>query len=218
MSHAYFGYIGRPFVDISGVLNTWCELSEKFLVYEHTPDDGCTYRHCHILALGIQLDTKQLYKRKDFRGLGLDGTKKQFGFQKYEEGKETIEYMSKGMFDPVINKGFDDNVLTLAKSKGYSKKEKPTKEEKEISQWELLRNDFHTSRDDPESTIKPTLYQVRKFVMRWYYKRTGLMPHASNYKRYVSTLYYEAVVEASKKNPTCNSPVIAMDEIMDWAY
>lgn len=119
MPYAYFGYLGKPYSDLSGVIDSWAAESEKLLVYEHGPDDGAGYVHCHLLIMGIKLDKKQLYKRKEFRNLGLDGKKKQFGFDVFQPGKKTIEYMSKGMYDPVYNKGFTDEEIKNAKDNGY---------------------------------------------------------------------------------------------------
>lgn len=229
MSYAYFGYINRPFVDISGVLHSWADISEKFIVYEHNEKDGSTHTHCHIFALGVQLDKKQLYKRKDFRALQLDGTKKEFGMNDYEPGRETLSYMTKGIYDPMMNKGFADQEIADAKAVGYSRKlqtsadadanapdkRSSTKTSEPLKEWNQLRKDFHEAFADNR---KPLLIDVRRWCMRWFYKKHGLMPHAPSYKRYSSTLYFEAVVNAEAKDPTCNCETTALDEILDWAY
>ena len=93
-------------------------------MYQHGPDDNSTKDHCHVLVLGLQLDKKQLYKRQEFKSLNLDGKKKQFGFDNYIPGKDTISYMSKGIYDPVYNKGFTQEEIQEAKAKGYVKKTK----------------------------------------------------------------------------------------------
>jgi len=220
MSHAYFGNVNRSFVDISGVLLSWSELSEKFIVYEHTPDDGCAKAHCHVLALGIQLDTKQLYKRKEWKALGMNGRNKEFGFAIYEPGRNTLEYMSKGMFDPKFNKGFTQEEIDAAKAKGYSKKivveNEDVKNVKE-SEFEQMRKDFQDSYYY-NNTSKPMLVDVRRWVFRWYWNRNGQAPFALNYKRNASSLYYGAVLAAAEKNPGMNCESTALDEILDWAY
>lgn len=121
-TYAYFGYLNGTFADISGVINSWARISRQLIVYQHGPDDKATKDHCHVLVLDIQLDKKQLYKRKEFKELQLDGKKKQFGFDTYIPGLETLSYMSKGIYDPVYNKGFSDTEIQEAKAKGYCKK------------------------------------------------------------------------------------------------
>jgi len=143
MPNAYFGYINRPFADISGVIRNWADISQKLLVYQHDPDDGCTHIHCHILALDVQLDTKQLYKRKDFRSLGLDGTKKEFGFNIFRPQLSTVEYMTKGIFDPVFNKGFEQDELDAAKRLGYIKPSKLANVNANVNQKKKSAKDTH---------------------------------------------------------------------------
>lgn len=121
MSYAYFGYINGTYSDISGVVSSWSTISEKLLVYQHGPDDGSSKDHCHLLVIGITIAKKHLYKRKEWKSLKLDGTKKEFGFDDYETGRETIGYMSKGIYDPVFNKGFTEEEIAEGKSKGYVK-------------------------------------------------------------------------------------------------
>lgn len=222
--NAYFGYINRPYCDISGVLNTWASMSERFIAFQHDERDGSTHTHTHILVMGIQMDKKQLYKRKDFRALGLDGTKKEFGMNAYEEGRETLRYMTKGIYRPVLNKGFTEEEIADAVANGYSRKvandnanDNDNANEQTHSQklWIQLRTEFHKYADQQ---TKPSLMDTRRFVLRWFYKKQGMMPFAPTYKRYASTLYYEAVVRASNRNPSCNCESIAIDELLDWSY
>lgn len=121
MSYAYFGYIAGTIADLSGIINSWAQSSEKLIAYQHGPDDGASYDHMHILVCGLKTDKKQLYKRKEWKALGLDGKKKQFGFDVFIPGKKTLEYMSKGIYDPVFNKGFSDEEIANAKANGYVK-------------------------------------------------------------------------------------------------
>jgi len=122
MPYAYFGYINRPFTDISGFVNKISSEAEKLLVYEQDHRDGSGHIHCHLLILNFPITKKQLYKRNMFKELQLDGTKKEFGFDEYQEGRDTISYMTKGIYDPVFNKGFTQEEITEAKSKGFIKK------------------------------------------------------------------------------------------------
>lgn len=121
MPYAYFGYINRPFIDISGFVNKISSEAGKLLVYEQDERDGSGHRHCHLLILDFPITKKQLYKRNMFKELQLDGTKKEFGFDEYVEGKDTIAYMSKGIFDPAFNKGFSQTEIAEAKSRGFVK-------------------------------------------------------------------------------------------------
>lgn len=221
MSYAYFGYINRPFVDVSGVLVKWSEIADKFIVYEHNSDDGCSHTHCHLLALGIQLDKKQLYKRKDFRELGLDGKKKEFGMDVYKEGLDTLEYMSKGMFEPVFNKGFTSEEIANAKAKGYSKKvvnvnaNANDNEKERYCEWEVIKKDALAFFANDN---RPTLDDVRTWTMRWYWKRDGRLPFANSYKRNACSIYYLLIENLESKFPNEYSVSVAMREVIDWAY
>lgn len=144
MTYAFFGFIGKPYCDISGVINNWARESEQLLVYEHGPDDGASYTHCHILVMGIKLDKKQLYKRKDWKELGLDGKKKQFGFDTFQSGKKTIEYMSKGMYDPVFNKGFDSETIANAKANGYVRTVNDNDNDNKVNYYRICKKIKHS--------------------------------------------------------------------------
>lgn len=215
--YAYFGYINGTFSDISGVIHSWARISERMLVYQHGPDDKAKNDHCHILVMGIQLDTKQLYKRKEFKQLGLDGTRKQFGFAKFIEGKDTIAYMSKGGYEPVFNKGYSEEEIAEQKSKGYNKKDKVVKKESDerYNEWEMLKKDFKGIMD---SDVLPCLHYTRTWTMRWYWKRDGRLPHVGNYKRNAASLYYGWSIDYHEKHPN-DVNLDARDQlVLDWAY
>lgn len=216
--YAYFGYINGTFNDLSGVIHNWASISEKLIVYQHGPDDGAANDHCHILVLGIQLDTKQLYKRKDFKQLGLDGTAKQFGFAKFIEGKDTIAYMSKGEYDPVYNKGFTQEEIDMSKIKGYNKKDKKIekKSDEKYNEWELIKKDFIKVK---EEYGRPCLQYTRTWTMRWYWKRDGRLPHVGNYKRNAASLFYGWTLEWAAKYPADTiTQDMNVQQIMEFAY
>jgi len=132
-----FGRINRPYEELVELLDSWKQESEMMLVYEHTPDDGCKTTHCHILCINITR-RKQLYDRQIWKDLKLSGSAN-FGFDKYKAGLPTIAYMSKGIFEPKVNKSFDPTLIEEEKKKGFIKdtKEKSTKAKKEVH-WDII--------------------------------------------------------------------------------
>lgn len=129
-----FGRINKPFTELKELLEAWAEESDQMLVYEHTQDDGCKTVHCHIIAINITR-RKKLYDRANWKALQLHGSA-QFGFDKFKEGQDTIAYMSKGIFDPKMNKGFAESLISEQKKLGYVKKDK--KVSKREVHWDVI--------------------------------------------------------------------------------
>lgn len=132
---AFFGRINRPYSDLSGVLVSWSLEAKKMLVYEHEPEtDGCNRIHCHILVIDSQATRKKLFERKNWKllkeQLNIRGSE-DFGFKNYEPGLKTIEYMSKGIYQPKLVIGYSPQEINDAKNNGYIKQDKQvTKKEK----------------------------------------------------------------------------------------
>jgi len=134
-----FGRINRPYEELKELFASWQQEADQFLVYEHTPDDGCKNLHCHILALNIT-SRKKLYDRQIWKALNLSGSAN-FGFDKYKPGLNTVAYMSKGIFDPKINKSFDLDFIIEQKKIGYIKDDKKNKESKKVKKetyWDVI--------------------------------------------------------------------------------
>ena len=134
-----FGRINRPYEEIKELMLSWADEALAFLVYEHTPDDGCAKTHCHILARSIK-PRKRLYERAIWKNLKLEGSK-DFGFDKFKEDKNTIPYMTKGIFDPKLVKGYNQDFLDKQKLAWTEPKKESIKakvERKQATHWQLI--------------------------------------------------------------------------------
>jgi len=74
MNHA--PRITRPYPDISGGLQEWADISERFIVAEHDPDQGCNKTHVHVGIWNCGVKDEALKRRfKTKTGLQLSGNK-----------------------------------------------------------------------------------------------------------------------------------------------
>jgi len=124
----------------------WAARCERMLCYEHPEDPNNL--HCHFLLVGVYESTDTL--KRDFRAHGLDlkgpgqvsfkttyklkacNTKVDITPQTW--GKY-ITYMSKGIYDPKYNKGFDAPYIAECKAKWTN----PVRQSRE----ESLLAEFH---------------------------------------------------------------------------
>lgn len=66
----------RHYDDISGGLQEWCDLSERFIVAEHDPDSGCAKTHVHIGMWNVRLQDEALKRRfRSKTGINMSGNK-----------------------------------------------------------------------------------------------------------------------------------------------
>jgi len=188
--------ISRAYEDIKDVIEDWEKVSAKLLVYQHDADEEVNRTHCHMLIQECELGIEGLKKR--VKSKGFMGNK-DWSFTTPDENIEKyIIYMTKGILDPVYNKGYDPAYLEKCKKKWVEpaakqrgERSEPTdkKETALIKQW-LEYRDYCMSYKDVKTTMHMELKDFRGMSINyWKSKNKGLMPTASTYKRFLVSVY-----------------------------
>lgn len=114
---------------IKTTVSDWSLKSEKVLCYQHT-GSKTEKVHCHLLLVGCSITPDQLKNLGKSHGLSGKGNgywsfktsfKDKSTGAKFPITDETIPkyicYMSKGIYDPLFNKGYEPDFLVDCKSK-----------------------------------------------------------------------------------------------------
>lgn len=192
----------------------------KYLGREHTPDEGCNRTHCHFAihykytkqALAKKLTSNNINGSDNYGILSVcEKTKKPYDFELL------AQYILKAMIlidgkppDTIRYSGItqEDVDVLSEKSRNYepNKRSKEGDDEK-LSEWDRI------SKEGIEhfKTEYFSLQDVKRFVMWWYYRKTGRMPLAYVYKRNVLSLYMVLITRTNG----VRSESIAIDEVID---
>ena len=95
--------------------------------------------------------------------------------------------MSKGILSPKYLKGIEDATIDEYRLKWVKPTHLPS-EQKKYKEIDELKKDILSA----PWALAPhsiTLDRVRTWTMHWYYKKTGEMPPATQYKRNASTIF-----------------------------
>lgn len=181
-------------------IQAWSDKCQKIIVYEHPADESVSETHIHVLIMGCEVKQEQL-SRIYYKFLSSDERKgNQLWAWEHKKWKanhpgqdyndEMITYMSKGKFDPMYVKGFDNELIALRKSQWVE----PVKQadnvlksrDKKVDEWDEIQTDFlekWLSIDDCN------FERVRTWTMSWYWKKYGRLPVTSVYKRNAGSLW-----------------------------
>lgn len=159
--HNFAVRVTLPFVDVSGVVRRWALAADKLLCYEHT--GSVTEKvHVHLLLIGCGVTADRL--KQYAKECGIEGTGNKFwsfktkskvaGPLTAETARRYITYMSKGQYDPLYVKGYDDEFLAECKAEWQQPEEV-------VSKYERMYNDFEDYmyrwlRDRPQKCIPGT--------------------------------------------------------------
>lgn len=101
----------RSYTDTRQVIEKFCEVSEKVLVYQHDSDTSVsrTHIHCYLCKVSVGTDTLKNYVKKVLGVVTPDewSFKTTYNKKRNKVDDGFVTYMSKGKLDPVYNKGFD---------------------------------------------------------------------------------------------------------------
>jgi len=201
--------ISRTFNDLSGIMLCF-EGIPNVLIYQHDADEDITRTHCHFLLEKSPIDTEGLKKRilkivKFFGNSDWSTSQKE-----YTSSEKYISYMSKGILEPVYNKGYETThidtlkALWLIPQRGViANQERITAPDLQygsarpiVSQQTLIEQ-YQAYLDElleNVSTMSPnlTLDHFRgPSLLYWRKRNGGLLPQTSTYKRFLASLYLE---------------------------
>lgn len=105
-----------PFDADSGIIKYLGKISDKLVIYEHPAKNTGKVVHCHgyittnTTAKSIRENIKKYVNIKGY-------------CMQVESMMKCFSYMSKGKYDPVLNKNVDDTLITNAKALGFDKED-----------------------------------------------------------------------------------------------
>lgn len=97
------------------VVGLWAMRCNKILVYEHLGTRTGKI-HIHLALLGTSVDKKQLRNIAMTTKLPVSGNE-WCSFKNWDKNMDYVTYMSKGLLDPVYNKGYELQELQTCKDK-----------------------------------------------------------------------------------------------------
>lgn len=121
----YAPRVSLSYNDMSGVIHVWAKSCTQMAVYQHSPDQGCTKTHVHMIMLGCTYKTCETLKKQFYKltGSELDGNELWEWTHKEWEGQPDlsfITYMSKGELRPVFVKDITDEEIEELRKKWVS--------------------------------------------------------------------------------------------------
>lgn len=190
----------------------------RYLGRTHSPDEGCERTHSHF---AIQYKYTKQALSKFLNSNGINGSENYGILSRCEKSKKPYDfdklsiYILKGIIDETVryNGIAEDTCKTYREQWNDYKKDiesgKTNPTPRVYDEWEEIKRDG--IKHFEESKVVNFDF-VRKFVMQWYWKRSGRLPHPASYKRNAASLYYHL----TQLGFGCSS--IALDEIMDKWY
>jgi len=192
----------------------------KYLGREHTPDEGCNRTHCHFAihykytkqALAKKMTSNSITGSENYGILSVcEKTKKPYDFDLLGQYilKSTILVDGKAP-DTIRFAGItqEDVDVLYEKSRNYETNNRVKERDNEkLPEWDIIRKDGI----EHFKTEYFSLQDVKRFVMWWYYRRTGRAPLAYIYKRNVLSLYMVLVTRTNG----LRSESVAIDEVID---
>lgn len=133
-----------PARDLLPVCDDWAAKCEKVLMYEHT--ERADNLHCHFLLVNVRVTTENLKQAYKKLGLVLKGPGQVSFKTTYKTGDNvTIEiseptharyitYMTKGIYQPQFNKGFDPAYLEACRL-NYKRAHCETPDDKHLTEY-----------------------------------------------------------------------------------
>lgn len=213
MSNVVCGRITREFRDVSGVLMSWAEQSVAWYVYQHDADEDINRTHVHFLFRGSKASVKNLKERQNYKDLNLSRT--DHAYKEWDENKGAmyLAYMTKGKLQPVMTSDNEECELAKANWKPLASVEaNKNKKESKDNEYDKLCIEFDNSFQVSTLLLSSdVLIYVRKWVLRYYYKKDGILPPCSKYKRYAASLFYRYCINKQDREED-----VALDEIISW--
>lgn len=113
--------------DLSGVINSLCDMSQKAIVFRHTEESKRPHYHVYLFGTGRKEDTIRNMIKKINWQQKEDWSLRTYAGSKKEKQPITVagacKYGSKGKYDPVVVKEVTSEVIRVGKSLGFCKKD-----------------------------------------------------------------------------------------------
>jgi len=207
--------VHRPMSELTWLCDYLTDKCTRFVGREHDPDEGCERTHCHFAieykhtkqALAKFLNSNEIRTSANFGILSVtEKEKKPYDF------KILSSYIIKGIINDTVKfSGVTREFIEECSiSRATHKEDNNSGTKGKYDEWKEIKLEGFKK----FNTIVYDFDQVRKFVMYWYWKRDGKMPHPPSYKRHAASLYFAL---AERDEPQRSSS-IAMDEIMEKFY
>lgn len=186
--NAIRGRIAVAYAEAERALSRMGDKAEKFVVYEHDADTGCSRTHIHFLAINPTIGIEGLKKvfRTHYEGT-IPGGNKFWSVKQADEPLRNITYMTKGSLAYQMMKGFtpqeieDLRLAWVDLSPANSPAPETPKKYDELT---------HIIEDwGPLDHKKVHFDEIRSWVFAWYWRRDARIPPATAYKRMAGSLY-----------------------------
>lgn len=187
--------ISRPYDCIAEWINS--EPCTKLAVYEHEADDEVSRVHCHIWATGIgKSDTLKNHLRKYIGSVEkTDWYFTEKNKKKEEWNDELITYMSKGVLELKLVKGYSETEINEFRNKWVDRKKEKIESKLFAEDGKLILEKII-----PEKTKKMTKRQlIEKMVAR-----------------YTPDMDTDEIIKIIRKILIENDEVIGMYKIIDY--
>lgn len=180
---------------------------ERFIGNQHDADVEVNRTHCHFMLVNLSVSDESL--RKCLKKNGIFGSDN-YGLLKkcpkkkcdYDEHLLAV-YVLKGKGTCSQHGYADEQVRTFADAwvdrananenanATANERSARMRAKKSESLWEEIFEDFKKDFKAPSMALSDdVLLYVRKWVMRWHFKKIGRVPHGSVYKQYSASLFY----------------------------
>lgn len=213
VTNAIRGRIALAYAEAERALSKMGDKAQKFIVYEHNADDGCSRTHVHFLAIEPTIGIEGLKKvfRTNYEGK-IPGGNKFWSVTLADDPLRNITYMTKGSLAYQMMKGFtpaevEDLRLAwvnLTPANSPAQQETPKKYDELthiIEDWGSLDHKY------------VTFDEIRSWVFAWYWRRDARIPHATAYKRMAGTLFLRIAEVQPQMVLSC-----AMEEVKNLWY
>lgn len=196
--------VHRPMLELDFLVRYLEDNCTKFIGNQHDADEDVNRTHCHFMLVNLNVSDESLRKCLKKNGIfGSDnyGLLKKCFKKKTDYNEELLAvYVLKGATE-CTQRGYDHEQLTTFANAWVdhdepvntttnirSARERARKSE---SLWEEILEEFKKDFKAPSMAVADdVLVYVRKWVMRWFFRKTGRLPHASVYKQYSGSLFF----------------------------
>jgi len=96
------------------IVHEWALRCTRVIVYEHE-GEVTEKAHIHLLLQNTSVDKKQLRNIASATGIPVKGNE-YMSFKEWDGSSVYITYMTKGIYDPAYNKGFEEAMIEASKA------------------------------------------------------------------------------------------------------
>lgn len=219
----------REYMALTSLVDVWASKSATFAVVQHEADGQTKRIHCHFL---IEPLVGENALRESLKKIIPDLAKEDYWIMtktkktRLPYGKaELLQYMAKGKYAFQSLKNVSDLEVETARnswvesSLDTSKPSSDSLDEIEHATYKHFEQHYEAMLVDDQGH-QQFLRAIRTFVFGYLYRKTRKVPHASQYKQVVGSVYLRLMDTYAKSNPKAysRSPTTAQNILMDLWY